>query len=226
MQALNPKPVLLLLFVMLSFSAREAQAIRPVDPIFLEEDCQLESGVHPSAVSTEVEIVSFNSTITPGEVPVVCPKGFQVGEKTHTATGGSCTFRIAPPSTPATKLFFSCKKNTASECSETGGTCSAKATVRCVPIAMKASTLAATERCRTPGLYGQMSALSSALLAGSLMSLGTDTLAELQGGKPIPTAAPAAATANPSGPDAQQEPAPQSLSFPGRNRPVKVAPAR
>ncbi len=215
------------------FSATTARAIRPVDPVFLDEGCQMESGVHASAVSTEIEVVSFSSTVTPGEIPVVCPKGFQAGEQTHTSTGGTCSFRPAPQATPQTKLIFSCKKNTASECSETAGTCNATATVRCVPIPMKTSTLVTTESCRTPGLYGQISALSSALLAGSVMNLGTETLSEIQGGKELPKTSigtPGSGSGtNATAPEAQQQeaaPEPQRLSFPGRKPPVTAVPAR
>jgi len=223
------------LFISTALLAGDALAIRPVDPIFVETDCQPEVGVHPSAVSVETEVVSFNSIVTPGQVPVVCPQGFQAGEQSSTSTGGTCAFSPAAgsagtvvfPATAPTQLVFSCLKNTTLECS--GGACEGKATVKCLPIPSKPSPRVATEMCRTPGLYGQLSALSTAMMAATFMGASTETLEKLQGGQPLPTAAPAAGTSpNATAPEQQDEtaPAPQSLNFPGRKPPVTAAPGR
>jgi hypothetical protein len=209
-----------LLLLSTTLSVREALAIRAVDPLFVENDCQPEIGVHPSALSIENEKVFFNSTVSPGEVPVVCPQGFKAGEQKYTSTGGTCSFRPTPA-----HLVFSCLKNFGSECD--GGACEGNATVQCVPLPTEPSSRVSTEACRTPGLYGQISALSAAMMASSVLNSTTETLADLQNGKALPPPAPES-TPNAAPSEQQQEephPQPQSISFPGPSaRPRRVAP--
>ena len=230
---LNRRPLLKLLLLLSTVCLTLAQAeIRPVDPIFLENDCQPEVGVHPAAETVETEVVSFSSQTAPGQVLVACPKGFQAVERSFTSTGGTCTFSpaprragsIVPPATKSSQLTFSCRKTEAFECD--GGPCSGIARVNCLPIPTVASTRIATELCRTPGLYGQVSALTTAMMAGALQSASTETLAELQGGKALPTAVPAESTGPQEAPAATPEPAPQSQDFPGRKPPNTADPAK
>ena len=191
------RTLLLLVFVLALQAPREARAVRPVDATLLANDCLTDRGVAAGATSPEEEEVRFDSVTTPASVRVSCPRDFEAVERTHETDGGTCEFLPAPgnagkivaPATHPSALDFSCRKNLPEDCAATGGTCTATAKVTCraIPVAASAKD---TELCRNPGLYGQISAVSTGLIARETWLRAMRSLEELQSPVALPTSAP------------------------------------
>lgn len=176
--------------------------IRVVDAYIDENECQTATGIvaapppAPSPISNETEKLQFDS-LTPVQIPIQCPKGFQAGDQTYTSTGGSCQFQAAPgavgaiaaEATAPANLVFSCKKSDLSECGGAASSCQAEARVQCIPIPLTPHPKD-QDSCRLPGTYGQISALSTGLVVAKAIQRMTDTMDRLKGSIPLPTTPP------------------------------------
>lgn len=221
---------LLILSVFLTSSPTLGQ-LRIIDAYIGEDECTTDQGVVPALPPTptptpaappapdvqtlETEELSFSS-ISPSQVILECPKGFQGKKSSFTSDGGSCVFLPTKSSSGAgTKLIFSCHKQTPDECGGTLQDCKAEATLECEPLTLKPSGKNAPE-CRLPGTYGQISSLSMALLALATMQRALVQVKLLSGGIPVPSEAPP--------PDPVLSPVQQSFGGKGKSKSPKTAP--